>query len=173
MDGLDIRPAAATEAQVAALIAAHGAHSAAHSPDTDDHTLDADALGAPGLRVWAGEAAGRVVVIGALKDLGDGTFEVKSVHTSAAARGRGLAARMMAHLAAVARADGAAALVLETGSDRLTGYGAARRLYERLGYVACGAIPGYADGPASAFYRLDLARGAAAPQRLKPDAARR
>jgi len=53
-------------------------------------------------------------------------------------------------------AQGLSALVLETGSERLSDYDAVRGLYERLGYVYCGPIPGYEPDPNSAFMRLDL-----------------
>jgi putative acetyltransferase len=45
---------------------------------------------------------------------------------------------------------------LETGSDHLTGFEAARALYERLGYQYCGVLPGYQPDPLSVFMRYDL-----------------
>ena len=60
----------------------------------------------------------------------------------------------MAFLADVAKADGASALVLETGSDLLPGYDAARALYRALGYTLCDPIPGYKVDPNSIFLRL-------------------
>jgi putative acetyltransferase len=47
--------------------------------------------------------------------------------------------------------------VLETGSDLLPEYDAARALYEKLGYAYCAPIPGYDADPNSAFMRLELA----------------
>jgi putative acetyltransferase len=46
--------------------------------------------------------------------------------------------------------------VLETGSERVPGYDAARALYQRLGYRRCGVLPGYWRDPNSVFLRLDL-----------------
>ena len=57
------------------------------------------------------------------------------------ARGRGIARELMAAAEDAARADGRTLLVLDT----VTG-STAYRLYERLGWVAVGEIPGYALG---------------------------
>lgn len=57
------------------------------------------------------------------------------------ARGRGIAQQLMAAAEDAARADGRTLLVLDT----VTG-STAFRLYERLGWVAVGEIPGYALG---------------------------
>jgi putative acetyltransferase len=81
---------------------------------------------------------------------------VKSVYVAAAARGRGLARKIMQHLESEARSSGVTALVLETGSDLLPDYDAARALYEKLGYDYCGPFQGYTADPNSAFMRLAL-----------------
>lgn len=97
-----------------------------------------------------------VIGCGGLKPLGAGMAEVKSVHVSETARGRGVARVLMTHLHAHAAQIGVHTLVLETGADHLGEYDAARGLYERLGYAYCGPIPGYAPDPNSAFMRLVL-----------------
>jgi ribosomal protein S18 acetylase RimI-like enzyme len=76
------------------------------------------------------------------------------VHTSA--RRQGLGTALMRHLEDVAAARGRTLLVLDTRAGDVAG-----RLYERLGYVRAGVIPGYALSPtgrpqASAFYYRDL-----------------
>jgi len=153
---IDIREADPTSPALRPVVAAHFAHSKTAGPAESNHTMDADALTGPGIRFWAMYEAGRPVGCGALKTLPDGTVEVKSVHIVAEARGRGLARMMMDHLADLARSEGVLALVLETGADHLSGYDAARKLYEALGYTYCGPIFGYDDDPNSAFMRLDL-----------------
>ena len=62
------------------------------------------------------------------------------------ARGRGIARELMAAAEDAARADGRTLLVLDT----VTG-STAYRLYERLGWVAIGEIPGYALGVSGAL----------------------
>lgn len=163
-DTVSIRREDPETPDLALLLEAHFAHGAAASPAESNHTLDAAGLKGPGLRFWVLREAGKPLACGALKDLPDGTAEVKSVHVAQAARGRGLARIMMQHLEAQARAAGAAALVLETGSELCPGYDAARRLYEALGYGYCGPIHGYAEDPMSVFMRLGLEPGAQTPQ---------
>ena len=157
---IDIRRADPTSDDLRPLVEAHFAHSEIAGPAESNHTMDAQGLAGPGIRFWAMYDAGRPVGCGALKTLPDNTAEVKSVHVLAQERGRGLARRMMVHLADLARAEGVAALVLETGADHLHEYDAARKLYEALGYAYCGPILGYEDDPNSAFMRLDLGAGA-------------
>lgn len=152
-----IRRADPTAPDIAQIIAAHLAHSAATTPVVSIHAMTVEQLAAqPDLRFWAIYEGDVALGCGALKSVGDGTAEVKSVHILAAARGRGLARRMMEHLAVEARKMGHSALVLETGSDHLTGFEAARALYERLGYNYCDVLPGYQPDPLSVFMRYDL-----------------
>lgn len=141
------------------IVQAHLSHSWGATPQTSNHTLDTQALRAPGIRFWAIYEGETPVGCGALKALPDGTAEVKSVHVVSAARGRGLARRIMRHLADIARSDGVSALVLETGAAHLPEYAAARKLYESLGYSYCGPIFGYDADPNSAFMRLALEPG--------------
>lgn len=141
------------------LLEAHLAHSWESTPQTSNHTLDASALMRPDIRVWAVFEGDGVVGCGALKQLEDNTVEVKSVHVAEAARGKGHARRMMVHLADVARAEGLDAMVLETGSDLLPEFAAARGLYHALGYLPCEVIPGYQPDPNSVFLRLRLETG--------------
>ena len=154
---ISVRRADPLDPPIRALIAAHLAHSAEHSPATSCYALSAEDM--RGLDVFAVVEREAVLGCGALKDLGDGTAEVKSVHVVAAARGRGVSKVLMAHLIAVAQDGGYTALVLETGSDLLPGYVAARGLYDALGFRVCGPITGYEADPNSVYFRLDLARG--------------
>ena len=153
---IDIRLADPGAEDVRPLIEAHLAHSQDAGPDESNHTMGADALRAPDIRFWVLYEGETPLGCGALKALADGTAEVKSVHVSSAARGRGLARDLMAHLEQDARESGATALVLETGAEHLDEYRAARKLYEALGYSYCGPIFGYEADPNSAFMRLDL-----------------
>jgi GNAT superfamily N-acetyltransferase len=74
------------------------------------------------------------------------TSEIKRMYVVAAARGRGHARRMLAHLEESARAAGARALVLETGMKQPE----AIALYESSGYLP---IPGYGYYRGSALSR--------------------
>lgn len=134
----------------------HLTHSQGAGPDDSNHTMGVDGLRGDGIQFWALFDDDTPLGCGALKHLPDGSAEVKSVHIIEAARGRGLARKMMAFLAETAQAEAVSALVLETGSDLLPAYDSARKLYEKLGYSYCAPIYGYDDDPNSAFMRLDL-----------------
>lgn len=142
--------------EAAALLAAHAKHGSASAPQDSDHTLDPAGLTGADIRFYLLYQSGQALGCGALKSLSDGTSEVKSVHVAASARGLGFAGRIMQHLEAEARAAGATALVLETGSPLCPGYDAARRLYEKLGFEYCGPLPGYQEDPMSVFMRRGL-----------------
>lgn len=140
------------------MIASHLSHARNANPPGSDHTMDIDELIDPEVRFWGFYDGTTAVGCGALKQLADGTSEVKSVHVIADARGRGLGRQIMAFLADTARSEGSPALVLETGSALLPRYDAARGLYLALGYEHCDPIPGYATDPNSVFLRLPLDR---------------
>jgi len=151
-----IRPADPASDAIRPILEAHLAFSRSETPETSCHVMLPDELSAADVSFWALYRNGQAVGTGALKWLPGGMAEVKSVHVIAAARGAGLAERMMYHLEQVARAAGISRLVLETGSEALPGYAAARRLYERLGYAYCGPIPGYVSDPNSVFMTRTL-----------------
>ena len=73
------------------------------------------------------------------------TAEVKRMYVVPAARARGLARRMLAHLEADAAEAGAQAMVLETGAAQPE----AIALYESSGYVAIPGFGYYRDSPLS------------------------
>ncbi|WP_170606147.1 GNAT family N-acetyltransferase [Ruegeria arenilitoris] len=156
---IEIRPADPGADEMRPIIEAHLAHSWDATPQTSNHTFDAVALSAPGIRFFGLYETGKALGCGALKSLPDGTAEVKSVHIIADVRGRGLARVMMKYLADLAGSEGISALVLETGAAHLPEYTAARKLYEALGYSYCGPIFGYKEDLNSAFMRLALEPG--------------
>lgn len=83
-----------------------------------------------------------------------------SLAVDAAWRGQGWGGRLIAALARRARARGCTVLSLEVRA----GNAPARALYERLGFVAVGSLPGYyADGADGVRYRRTL--GAATRRR--------
>ncbi len=137
-------------ADVAALLDLHAAGMAASSPPEACHFLVADALRDPAIRFFAmRDEAGVLMGIGALKSLGAGEGEIKSMRTAPGALGRGVGGAMLAQLVAEARAMGLTRLSLETGST--PDFAAALRLYEREGFTPCDPFGGY---EASAFSRF-------------------
>ena len=162
LDDITIERADPGDADVRPLIAAHMAHSFESAPQSSNHAMDIQALKGSGIRFWTLSDSTGVLGCGALKPLPDGTAEVKSVHIVQAARGRGLARRLMMHLIETAHRKGTRALVLETGS--MEDYKPARGLYTALGFTCCDPIPGYAPDPNSVFLRLALDPAERSPQ---------
>ncbi|WP_375389298.1 GNAT family N-acetyltransferase [uncultured Amnibacterium sp.] len=140
---------------VRALLHEHLADMRRTSPPESVHALDPEALAASDVVfVTARDGDGVLLGCGALKALPAGDAEVKSMRTALAARGRGVAAAVLAELVAVARARGERRLLLETGSEPF--FDAAVRLYERHGFVPTGPFAGYTADPHSRYLALDL-----------------
>ena len=135
---------------VDALLAIHVAQMQAQTPSASCHVMTGTDLRAAGARLFAGrDAEGRVVAIGAIKPLGPGAAELKSMHCAAAHRGQGLGRALLRHLMSEARAAGLTSLWLETGSE--APFAAARALYRSEGFTDCAPFADYRDDPISAF----------------------
>jgi GNAT superfamily N-acetyltransferase len=87
--------------------------------------------------------------------IGARPVEIKRMYVAAEWRGRGLARQLLAHLEQTARAAGADAVILETGSFLVD----AISLYRSSGYTDIGPFGHYADSPLSLHLgkRLDSA----------------
>ncbi len=136
-------------ADVRALAARHLAFARAHTPAGAVFALDPDTGADPHLTLVTARRDGMLLGMGAVRDLGAGHGELKSVHTDEAARGHGVGTAIVTHLLALARARGWVRVSLETGVGEA--FRPARTLYARCGFVACGAFGDYADTGTSAF----------------------
>jgi GNAT superfamily N-acetyltransferase len=87
------------------------------------------------------------------------TAEVKRMYVVPAARARGLARTMLAHLERSAAEAGAAAMVLETGEAQPE----AMALYESAGYTRIAPFGLYKDSPLNRCYGKPLPRADPAP----------
>ena len=141
-------------AGVAALLEEHLAEMRATSPPESVHALDLEALRDPAVTFWTVHAGRDLVGCGALKDLGDGTVELKSMRTALGRQGGGVATSLLGHLLDEARSRGARAVLLETGTQ--DHFAPARRLYARHGFEDCPPFGDYELDPHSVFMRLDL-----------------
>ncbi len=139
---------------IIALLERHLATMRAQSPPESVHALDLDGLRARQVTFWSVYDGEDLVGCGALKDLGAGHGEIKSMHTAAEARGRGVAAAMVSHILAEARRRGYARLSLETGAPEE--FAPARRLYARFGFTETGPFGDYVLDPFSVFMTLEL-----------------
>jgi putative acetyltransferase len=141
-------------ADVVALLERHLAHMASLSPPENVFALDLGGLLDPAVTFCTYRRDGHLLAVGALKELGHGHGELKSMHTAAAARGAGVGRAMLMHLIGLARARGYRRLSLETGS--MAGFEPARALYASAGFTPCGPFAAYPDTPYSTFMTLAL-----------------
>lgn len=140
---------------VRALLAHHVAEMNAGSPPSACHVLAADALADRAIRFFTvRDEAGALLGCGALKTIGKGFGELKSMRTAPFALGRGVGSAMLDHLISVARATGMTRLNLETGNSAL--FAAANRLYQREGFARCGPFGTYRNTPFTYFYTRQL-----------------
>jgi putative acetyltransferase len=128
--------------QARALLALHLAGMSETSPPGHVFALDLSGLQAPGVTTWSAWTGERIAGIGALKALGDGSGEIKSMRTHPDHLRRGVAAALLDHIIAEAGRRGLSRLSLETGSG--PAFEPALTLYRKRGF---------ADGPPFADYR--------------------
>ncbi len=141
------------------LLTEHLADMYATSPAESVHALDHTALSGPSITFWTAREDGDLLGCGALKLLGSppgSTLhgEIKSMRTTASARGRGVATLMLRHILNDARARNLERVYLETGTEDY--FAPARRLYARNGFTECPPFAGYTVDPNSVFMELPL-----------------
>ena len=141
-------------ADVRALLDLHVAAMQGHSPADACHVLAASALDRPDILFLTAREDGTLLGVGALKTLGPDEGEVKSMRTAPQALRRGVGSALLRAIVAEARSRGARRLLLETGTG--SDFTAANRLYERAGFVECGAFGGYPESAFTRFLSLDL-----------------
>lgn len=127
--------------EVRALVAEHLAGMHGHSPPGHVHALAVDALRAPGITFWSAWSDGALCGCGALKALGDGSGEVKSMRTRVAFLRRGVGQAVLDEIVRTARGRGWHRLFLETGTG--PAFEPAHALYRRNGFTGCGAFGDY------------------------------
>ena len=129
------------DADVQALIAFHQQAMQAGSPPGLSFALDLSGLSDPAVTVWAVRVDDRVAAIGALKLLGGGQAELKSMRTHPDFLRRGIAARLLEAIIDHARSQAITRLSLETGSG--PAFDPALALYRRRGFMNGEALADY------------------------------
>lgn len=146
---LDVSPTSVDEPDVAALLMRHHAMMRAQSPAESCHVQTLDELKRDDAQVFACRHDGVLLGVGALKPLGGGEAELKSMHVAAEARGRGAGRALLLAILAAARASGHSRISLETGTA--PPFAAARALYAAHGFVDCPPFGSYSLDPLSVF----------------------
>lgn len=151
---LDIRLDDLRGEPIRLLLQQHMDDMVATSPPESRHALDLDGLRVPAIRFWCAWDGDALAGCGALKAIDATHAEIKSMRTANGYRRRGVAASVLAHLLAEARAAGHARVSLETGS--MDFFAPARAMYAAHGFVPCGPFGGYREDPNSVFMTRTL-----------------
>ncbi|GAA4385413.1 GNAT family N-acetyltransferase [Agromyces bauzanensis] len=150
----DIQLGDLADERVIRLLTDHLNDMFAMSPAESVHALDVSGLSVPEVTFWTIAQGDRVLGCVALKELEPGHGELKSMRTDAAARGRGLGARLLEHVLAESARRGYRRVSLETGSHEF--FRPARTLYAKYGFRECGPFGDYVLDPNSVFMMLEL-----------------
>ena len=160
MAGTRISPDDPRAPDVRELLRRHLEFARATTPPEGVFALDADGLLDPAVTLFSLRQDGELIAVGALRELAERHGELKSMHTAAAARGRGAGRAILDHIIGVAVGRGYERLSLETGS--MAAFAPARALYARAGFTPCEPFGAYLPSPTSTFMTLHLGRAEAA-----------
>ena len=154
MDTLSIQDVSPDAPDVRALLHAHFELMRATSPEESCHVMEPDAVSQAGVTMLGAYHAETLIGIGAFKIIAAQHAKLKSMHTAAAARGKGAARQVLNALIARAQSAGMRRLSLETGSDAV--FDAARALYHTSGFADCPPFGSYTLDPHSVFMTREI-----------------
>ena len=140
--------------EVADLLRLHLDEMHQWSPACKVHALPLERLREPDVAFWSAWDGERLAAVGALKELGAGRGELKSMRAAPEYRGRGAGEAILLHLMSEARERGYTWLGLETGVPEP--FLPARRLYEKHGFAECAAFGDYVSDDFSLCMSRDL-----------------
>lgn len=143
-----------SDEQTRALLALHLAGMHVNSPPGSVFALDLSGLQLPEVTVWSAWREGRIAAVGALKMLGDGAAEVKSMRTHPDFLRMGAAVAILEVIIDTARKRGVRRLSLETGSG--PAFEAALTLYRKRGFRNGEAFSDYTRTEFNQFLHLSL-----------------
>lgn len=150
----EIRRDDLTSDAVQALLALHLAEMHVNSPPGHVFALDLAGLRTPDITVWTSWEGSSLAGIAALRMLGDDAGEIKSMRTHPDHLRKGVAAGLLLHIIAEARARGLTMLHLETGSG--PAYAPALALYRSHGFVTGPPFGDYSPSNFNQFLVLKL-----------------
>jgi putative acetyltransferase len=137
-----------------ALLALHLGGMHENSPPGHAFALDLSGLQRPDVTVWTAWDRPALAGIGALKELRDGTAELKSMRTHPKYLRKGVATVLLEHIIGEARRRGLRRLSLETGSG--PAFEPALALYRKRGFTDGEAFADYRRSAFNQFLQLVL-----------------
>jgi putative acetyltransferase len=151
---MEVREGGLDDPRVQRLLELHVRRARAETARGSAHALDLSGLKGPGIEFWTVWEDEQPLGTGALKSLGAGEFEVKSMYTAEHCRRRGIGSVVLTYLIAVCKQRRARRISLETGSWEY--FRPAVAFYRKHGFVDCAPFAGYLPDPNSIFLTLDL-----------------
>lgn len=138
---IQIRVEESPSDELVQVLHAHWLFCTASTPIEHVYALEPSKLFAPDITVFGARVNGELVGVGALRMLEPHHAELKSMHTLAESRGKGIGKAIVAHIEEFAKANGVKRISLETGTKEP--FRPARDLYKSLGYEECEAFGEY------------------------------
>ncbi len=135
--------------EVEQLLQEHHNDMLQHSPPESVHVLDLSSLKAPDITFWTAWINDELAGCGALKKLSDKHAEIKSMRTAKQFLRKGVAAKLLTHVLAAAKAQSFERVSLETGTK--DAFFPAQNLYKSFGFQACLPFDNYQEDPYSMF----------------------
>lgn len=154
MNGWRITVDDVSSPEIAELIAYHVRTAHAETPVENAFALGLEALRHPDIMLWTLWEGAVLLGCAALKDLGHGVGELKSMRTAPAHLRRGVAAALLSHIIGAARDRGFARINMETGTS--ASFAPARALYHRFGFAECGPYGDYPESAHNRYMTLNL-----------------
>lgn len=151
---IDIRKGDLKDARIVNLLRYHFAKCHEVTPPGSAHVFDVSRLNHPSIDFFAAWDGETLLGVGAVKYFDKAYGEVKSMHTSEAARRRGVGGAILRHIIATARAKGVKRLSLETGSFGF--FAPAVALYKAHGFSECPPFGDYKPDPNSVFLTREI-----------------
>lgn len=151
---LEIREDDLTGDETRALLAFHLADARSKTPAEYAFALDLSGLKAPNITVWTAWAGPALAGVGALKALGEGTGEVKSMRTDPNHLRQGVASALLEHIIEEARRRGLKRLSLETGVG--PAFEPALALYRKRGFIDGEPFADYQPSAFNQFLHLEI-----------------
>ena len=140
--------------EVRAILERHLAFCLSETPPEHSFALNVDGLLDPAVTFISYRDGDTLLGVAAIKELDPEHAEIKSMHTAAEARGRGVGRALLGHLLDAAAERGYRRVSLETGTT--PGFAAARALYESAGFAPSGPFGGYPVTGDNCFYTRPL-----------------
>jgi putative acetyltransferase len=141
-------------AEIADFLEEHIKDMKAVSPPESKHALDLEGLRKPEITFWTVWDGNSLIGCGAIKELDVEHAEVKSMRTSIAHRGKGVASMLLQHILKEAKLRGYQRISLETGS--MPFFEPARNLYRKYGFNICAPFSTYKEDSNSVFMTKKL-----------------